>query len=182
MAATDSLDSTSQTLLVRVQKLEPQAWERFLHLYGPLVYGWCRHAGLNSADAADVMQEIFTAVFTAIRKFRHDQPGSTLRGWLRVIGRNKLNDFFRRRADAPEARGGIEATLQLAQVAELQDEEPSTHGGTAMGWCASPLAIWSAANSRISTWQAFWLVTVERHAGGRRRRSVVSDRRCRPSG
>src|SRR4051794_36524019 len=113
MAPTESLQSTSHTLLVRVQKLEPQAWERFLRLYGPLVYGWCLQARLNPADAADAMQEVFAAVFASIGNFHRDHPGDTLRGWLRVICRHKLNDFFRRRAKSPAGVGGSEATVQL---------------------------------------------------------------------
>ncbi len=49
--------------------------------------------------------------------FRHDRPGDTLRGWLRVICRNKLLDYFRTRTKNPPAAGGTEARLLLAGIA-----------------------------------------------------------------
>ena len=54
-----SLDpgSTASSLLEQVRAGEPGAWQRIVHVYGPLVYGWARRAGLQAADAADVMQE-----------------------------------------------------------------------------------------------------------------------------
>ncbi len=156
MAPTDSLNSTSVTLLVRVQELEPQAWERFLHLYGPLVYGWCLQARLNPTDAADVMQEVFTAIFSGIREFRLDQPGSTLRGWLRVICRHKLADFFRRQATTPQAVG---SAIELAAQAEAEDDPASQHAE--QNGLISRAAALVRGEFEQRTWQAFWLVTVD---------------------
>ena len=42
---------------------DADAWRQFLRLYGPVVYGWCRHAGLQPADATDVGQEVFVAAY-----------------------------------------------------------------------------------------------------------------------
>ena len=43
--------STSSNLLTLVRQRDAEAWERFACLYAPLVYGWCRRAGISSADA-----------------------------------------------------------------------------------------------------------------------------------
>src|SRR5581483_11963710 len=63
---------TSLSLLARVRGREADAWYRFVHLYSPLVYRWCRQAGLQQADAADVGQEVFRAVAQRIGEFRRD--------------------------------------------------------------------------------------------------------------
>jgi RNA polymerase sigma-70 factor, ECF subfamily len=84
-------------------------------LYTPAVYCWCRRVGLNSADAADVGQEVFQSVARGIAKFRHDRPGDSFRGWLRTITSNKINDFFRARGI--QADGGSSANDALRQVA-----------------------------------------------------------------
>ena len=52
----EAFDSTSSSLLMRVKGRDPDAWQRLVNLYGPLVYRWAREAGLQDSDAADVMQ------------------------------------------------------------------------------------------------------------------------------
>lgn len=54
--------STSSSLLVRVKARDQEAWTRLVRLYGPLVDFWLRRAGLQSADAHDVLQDVFQAV------------------------------------------------------------------------------------------------------------------------
>src|SRR5262245_56120301 len=84
--------SLATSLLVRVRALDPQAWQHLMALFEPVVHGWCRAAGLQPADAADVQQEVFQAVALNIGKFRRDRPGDSFRGWLWGITRNKLLD------------------------------------------------------------------------------------------
>jgi RNA polymerase sigma-70 factor (ECF subfamily) len=112
---------TSTGLLQRVKARDQAAWERFVHLYSPLVYRWCRNAGLQEADAADVGQEVFRSVAGAIADFRHE-PGATLRGWLRTITRNKVRDFYRRLDE--RAQGGSAAQERLRQLAAEESSEP----------------------------------------------------------
>jgi RNA polymerase sigma-70 factor (ECF subfamily) len=95
---------TSTTWLERVRSLDPTAWQTFVTLYGPLVYHWCRQSGLQEADAADVGQEVFRAVFGAVKQFDH-RDGS-FRGWLRIITLNKVRDFFRQRDKEPGGAAG----------------------------------------------------------------------------
>ena len=46
-------------LLAKVKCREPDAWRRLVELYALLIYRWCRSAGLQPTDAADVSQEVF---------------------------------------------------------------------------------------------------------------------------
>lgn len=142
-----------------VRQRRPDAWRRFVELYGPLVYGWCRRAGVSAVDARDVTQDVFAKVFGAIGSFRHDRPGDTLRGWLRVICRNQLNDHHRRRA-GPQAAGGTDAKMMLAEIAAEEPDE-----STAVSERQS-LVRRAAEAVRLefepATWRAFWAVAVER--------------------
>ena len=142
-----------------VRQRRPDAWQRFVELYGPLVYGWCRRAGVSAIDARDVTQDVFAKVFTAIGGFRHDRPGDTLRGWLRVICRNQLHDHHRRRA-GPLASGGTDAKLLLAEIAAEAPDESTTISER------QSLVRRAAEAVRLefepSTWQAFCAVVVER--------------------
>ena len=47
--------STSASLIRQVQASDPDAWTRLSQLYAPLAYGWCKQAGLQDADIADIV-------------------------------------------------------------------------------------------------------------------------------
>ena len=53
----DASITANTSLLVRAGNDEQAAWDRLVKLYAPLVYSWCRAAGLQPADVADVAQE-----------------------------------------------------------------------------------------------------------------------------
>jgi RNA polymerase sigma-70 factor (ECF subfamily) len=82
-------------------------------LYGPLVYRWCRRAGLREEDAQDVGQEVFAAVARAIGEYRHQ----SFRGWLRVITDRKILDRLRRAPAGGEGVGGSDAQRVIEGVA-----------------------------------------------------------------
>ena len=54
--------SASTSLIQGLKVHDEEAWQRLLDLYVPLVFSWCRRAGLQSQDAADVVQEVFQGV------------------------------------------------------------------------------------------------------------------------
>jgi RNA polymerase sigma-70 factor (ECF subfamily) len=114
--------------LVRVQAKDQEAWERFVHLYGPLVYRWCRGSGLQEADAADVGQDVFRKVAEAIPGFHHDQSGDSLRGWLRSITRSRILDFLRRKGHEPNAKGGTSMQVRLNLFPADAESEASNDG------------------------------------------------------
>ena len=120
----DRSSETPSSLLVRIREKDPEAWQRFVRLYSPLIYHWCRKCSLSEEDSADVGQEVFTAVSQSMDKFRHDQQGSTFRGWLRRITTNKINDLFRHQPLGGDAVGGEEAFTRLLTV-PIQTPPPS---------------------------------------------------------
>jgi RNA polymerase sigma-70 factor (ECF subfamily) len=152
--------SASSSLLERVKARDQEAWRRLIDLYSPLIYGWCRQCGLQAEDAADIGQEVFSAVAVSQEGFRRDVPGASFRGWLWTITRNKVRDFFRRQKAKARAEGGDEAQQWLAQVPEHEPE--STASGPA---CDNRIELQAVELARCGveerTWQAFWLVTVE---------------------
>ena len=160
---TDS--SSSSSLLLRVQAREAEAWQRLVRLYGPVVYSWCRRAGLQEADATDVGQEVFLAIARGIDTFRRDRPGDSFRGWLFGITRNKLGDYRRRSARRPEAMGGPAAQQLLAQApAQERAAEPDETGPGTTGRLLRRALDLVHLQFAERTWQAFWRVTVEGQA------------------
>src|SRR5438876_11872967 len=122
-AGQGSATSTSRSLLARLHANEPAAWDRLITLYAPLVWHWCRKMALPQQDVADVFQEVFKAVALHIATFRKDRPKDTFRGWLRTITKNKVHDHFRARERQPNAAGGTEAKVRLAQVPDAGDDD-----------------------------------------------------------
>ena len=153
--------STSASLLERVRQFEPEAWQRLSKLYSPLVYRWCRQAGVQDSDAADVVQEVFRAVASAISRFRYDQPDDTFRGWLRTITSNKIRDHFRRQQGKKDAEGGTGAQLRLAEVPDplLDEDEPSEQN--IIRQSVHQALEWIRGDFEQRTWEAFWKSQVE---------------------
>jgi RNA polymerase sigma-70 factor (ECF subfamily) len=147
--------STSSGLVEGVRRRDPEAWRRLAHLYGPLVYRWCRRAGLAERDAEDVLQKVFLTVALRIGDFHHGGPGDTFRGWLWTITRNKVGDWFRR-SGHERAAGGAAGQALLAELPAPPGAEPPEEG-----------ALYHRALALIRTefteptWQAFWRVVVE---------------------
>lgn len=155
--------SISSTLLDRIRARRPDAWERLVDLYGPVVYRWCRQSGLGPEDAADVVQDVFAAVATHVGGFRRDRPGDSFGGWLRTITRNKIRDHYRRRRGTPQAQGGTEAHEQLAQVGEPPEpSDPSAATDNGLdAWLSRRGLELVRAEFENRTWEAFRRTAVE---------------------
>lgn len=112
---------TSTQLLRSAQERDEDAWQELVRTYSRRMYRWCRRAGLQPADAANVVQEAFASVARKLGDFRRDRPGGTFRGWLRRIVENKIRDHFRRlgrQVDVPA--GGTDAHCRLAQTLQAE--------------------------------------------------------------
>lgn len=121
----ESKQSTSASLIAGVRAMDDIAWQRFVDLYGPLIYYWCRQSGISDEDARDLVQQVFSKVLSGIGAFRLDGTGSTFRGWLWTITRNALTDFARARKNRGRGEGGTEALQKVQQIADLS-EDPTT--------------------------------------------------------
>ena len=152
--------STSVSLLKRVRRMEVDAWERLSALYGPIVYSWCRRAGLQENDAADCTQEVFRSVFQHIGQFRGEDNGGSFRGWLWTITRNQIRHHFRLAQHRAMALVGS-AGQWLDQLPEtnLPAEEPDAQSTRrAMLWRALELV---RGDFSETTWAIFEQTTLE---------------------
>ncbi|HTU16776.1 MAG TPA: sigma-70 family RNA polymerase sigma factor [Gemmataceae bacterium] len=92
---------TPASLLERLrQPGQPQAWDRLVELYTPLLYRWARRAGLQPQDAADIVQDVFTILVRKLPDFVYDKQRS-FRAWLRTLLLNRWRDGRRRAAVRP---------------------------------------------------------------------------------
>lgn len=157
-------ESTSASLLQRVRTHDPTAWRRLADLYSPLVYSWARRGGLRDGDAADVVQDVFRAVFQGLDRFPRDGADASFRGWLWAITRNQVRWHFRRQGDAPQAVGGSEAAQRLAQhpdgPADPSEPDPDQ---TRRRIVQRALQLVQGDFSP-NVWQAFVRTTLENHS------------------
>ncbi len=153
MSAEES-QRTSTSLIVGVQSHDEQAWQRLVSLYGPLVYYWCRRSGISPEDTADVAQEVFRSVASAVGAFHKSRAGGTFRGWLHTIAQNKIRDHFRARAVQVDAAGGSEAQQMLLQVPA--DEQSDADGAPAVRALLQRAMDQIRGDFTDQTWQCFY--------------------------
>jgi len=162
-AASSESSSVSSTLLDQLRSGRPEAWERLVRLYSPVVYRWCRRSGLAAEDAADVLQEVLSAVMLHLPDFHRDRPEGSFSGWLATITRNKVRDHYRRRHGRAEAQGGSTAQRQLSEVPQPPEpsEESIRPDAESAAWLSLGALETIRAEFEARTWQAFWQTTVE---------------------
>ena len=165
--------SISSTLLDQLRSRRPEAWQRLVRLYGPVTYRWCRRSNLTAEDAADVVQEVLSAVMVHLPDFRRDRPEDSFGGWLATITRNKIREHYRRQQGKAEARGGSTAQRQMADIPQPPEpSEESIRPDAQTAACLSRRVLdMIRAEFEVRTWEAFWRVSV----GGQLPADVASD-------
>ncbi len=153
--------SISSTLLARIKAHRPEAWRRFVDLYGPVIYRWCRVAGVPKDEAADVVQEVFVAATKHIDGFHRDRPGDSFTGWLSSITRSKVVDYFRARQGRAAGQGGTDAYERLCQIAEASSASLSKNPEESQPLIARLGLELVRAEFEDRSWQAFWRVAVD---------------------
>jgi RNA polymerase sigma-70 factor (ECF subfamily) len=90
--------TTSTSLLNQLrQPDQPEAWERFVSLYTPLLVIWARRQGLQDADAEDLVQEVLLKLLRELPAYER-RGGESFRGWLFRVTVNQCHDYRRRKA------------------------------------------------------------------------------------
>jgi len=152
---------TRNSLLVRLQDANDiAAWEEFAEIYGPVVYRVALAKGLQSADAEDLVQEVFLAVSLALSQWLIREDRGAFRTWLIRIARNEAIDRMRQRATRSMGCGGSAAEQMLAQVparSELSDSLDMEYERSIFRWAAKQVQ--EEVSDQV--WQAFWLTSIE---------------------
>jgi RNA polymerase sigma-70 factor (ECF subfamily) len=155
------IPATRASLLVRLRDpRDGAAWDEFVNLYGPLLYGYARKQGLQDADAADLGQEVLTAVAGAIGRLEYDPRRGTFRNWLFTVMRRKLANW--RESVANRTCGSGDAAMQwlLEQCeapADLEAEWEAQWQRRLVAWACGEVRRQVAD----TTWQAFWKTSIE---------------------
>jgi RNA polymerase sigma-70 factor (ECF subfamily) len=147
---------TSLSLLDRLAGGSPgdDDWRRLCGLYQPLLRAWLGRAGVDGADAEDLMQDVMLVVFREVGQFSRRGRGS-FRAWLRAILANRLRDHFRKCRHRPTATGDSAFAERLdelespgSSLSALWDREHDEHVVAALLRQVQP-------HFTGPTWQAF---------------------------
>jgi RNA polymerase sigma factor (sigma-70 family) len=154
--------ATRASLLVRIRDPhDTEAWRQFVQLYASVVYGFARRRGLQDADAADLMQEVFRAVAASAGRLNYDPRRGSFRSWLFTVTRNKLYNFLdgRKRHVAGTGDSGAQEALaeQVVQTEDAAALWEKEYQRRVFSWAAEQVR----GEFEERTWQAFWLTGVD---------------------
>jgi RNA polymerase sigma-70 factor (ECF subfamily) len=158
----------SSSLVVRLKGRQPEAWQTFVQLYGPLIYSWCRTRWkLPPQEAAEVLQDVLTRTVESIDEFR----GDNFVAWLWAITRSRAANHWKRQAE--RADGGSDAQRRLAELADPRSGMPESEapGPEQLSGVLRRALDRVRARAAEDSWRAFWQVTVE----GRKPADVAAD-------
>jgi RNA polymerase sigma-70 factor (ECF subfamily) len=112
------MDETRQSLLIRAQTGEADAWKDLTDLYRPLIIGWLNRQGVPASDLEDLSQEVLVRVVKHLPGFQHSGHRGAFRSWLRTIVCSRTADYWRAVDAGTQAQGGSGAIAALQQIAD----------------------------------------------------------------
>ena len=167
-------ESLHTSLLCRVREGENEASHVVVQLYTPMVYRLCRRSGVQEEDSEDIAQEVFGSVSRAMINFERQTPGSSFRGWIWTITRNKIRDHMRAKSKRTDAMGGSKIQRQIVEIPDIQCDNDET---LTQPTEEDEQRLLHTVLDRIrdefesTTWTAFWRATVK---GKRREKSPTT--------
>jgi RNA polymerase sigma-70 factor, ECF subfamily len=155
------MDKTPFSLLERLRAPDDaEAWNRFAALAVPFLFDSARRWGLQDADAADVVQDVFAVLAQKLPKFHYD-PAHSFRSWLRTILLNKCRDRRRRLTCAVVRPAGI----GLPEVAAPDPGDVFADGEYHRALAGRALHLMQAEFAE-TTWRACWEQVVNGRSAG----------------
>jgi RNA polymerase sigma-70 factor (ECF subfamily) len=112
------MDDTRQSLLLRAQTGEADAWKDLTDLYRPLIISWLNRQGVPAVDREDLSQDVLLSVVKHLPTFEHSGARGAFRSWLRTIVCSRTTDYWRVAGAGAPASGGSGATAALQQIAD----------------------------------------------------------------
>jgi RNA polymerase sigma-70 factor (ECF subfamily) len=147
------MPDTSPTLLERLRQPGDQdAWATFVHLYTPLFYKWTQQLGMQPAEAADLIQDVFVNLLKALPTFELNGQQS-FRAWLSTVVRNRFRDLRRKRVPIATGVDFDDATVDDPVLDLDAAEHREFITDRALQLVRKEFA--------PATWRAFWGVVVE---------------------
>lgn len=95
-------------LIKSAQKGSEDAWAILVKRYGGAIYSLCYQFTMNSADAEELMQEVFLKIYYNLNSF--DSNKSFL-GWVMILTKNLCIDVYRKNKKEKKFTNSFEEVL-----------------------------------------------------------------------
>jgi RNA polymerase sigma-70 factor (ECF subfamily) len=147
-------------LLLRLRDpRDHEAWVEFVSLYEPVIYRVLRRAGLQDADALEVLQDLLLAVHRNIDRWQHGAEFGSFRGWLRQVTRNLVVSWLRRKR-RQLATSSVDLDLLVKSKQAAEGPESYEFDGELQRALFQIASEQVRTEVRAPTWQAFFDVAV----------------------
>ena len=156
---------TRLSLVTRLKNAaDHEAWSEFTAIYEPLILRLLERDGLQESDARDVCQQVLAAVARDIEQWRPDGRDRSFRRWLFRIARNRVIKFLEGERKGQRALGGSGVHAAMEQTRDERESISEVFEREYRQQLLVQAAEAIRAEFRESTWEAFWLSTIEGHA------------------
>ena len=154
-------ERTRASLILRLQDAEDMAaWDEFSAIYGPVVFNVATSRGFQSADAENLVQEVFMAVVSSVTNWLQRDDRGSFRAWLLRIARNAAADMITQKATRSLGLDGSDAQVHVANLpapSALSSALDLEYERIVFQWASEQVR----ASVAEHTWQAFWLTSIE---------------------
>jgi RNA polymerase sigma-70 factor (ECF subfamily) len=113
---------TRESLLRRLKSWDDQeSWGDFFNTYWRLIYSAALKAGLNEAQAQDVVQDTIIVVAKKMKDFTYDRAMDSFKGWLLYLTRKRIALEYRRKERERITSDSAEPTDWTLEAKDLPD-------------------------------------------------------------
>jgi RNA polymerase sigma-70 factor (ECF subfamily) len=158
-----AIPDTSVSLLIQLKDPENRpAWESFVRLYGPLLYGFGLRRGIPRDEADDFAQDVLLQVSRSMERFEYDPAAGTFRSWLFQVARHVLMNRNRALSCRPGLTGGS-SMMRVAEDSLAHEAEEKLRQEWELEYRRQ---LFARAAARIEAevdpqiWAAFWRTAV----------------------
>lgn len=163
--STDQSLNANTSFVRRISTQDAKAWSRFVKVFGPLIFRWCKLSGLQDEVAADVGQDVFRAVIKGIHNFDH-RPEDSLVRWLRRITQNKIADHWRAADRTPKSLGGSTFQSVIGALSRAENVDPAEEEDNENKLIMAQLIQSMKSQFSEKAWAAFWETAVNGRTSG----------------
>jgi RNA polymerase sigma-70 factor (ECF subfamily) len=165
MDQSSSAGRTSPTLLMRLAQSprDEGAWAAFVAKYGEQLRRWCRHWGLQEADADDVTQRVLLDLARQMPEFAYDRS-KRFRAWLKTVAHRAWQKYVAALRRPGHGTGDSEVGAMLDTVTARDDLAARLDREFDLELLEAAMA---AVRGRVqaATWEAFRLLALEKRSG-----------------